>query len=779
MPAARKLYPAIVVGGMAISPAFGQEQIETVVVTANAPLPGSNIDADKIAGEVETLSMGSLARDRQQDTLPNAVATQLSSVSINAEQGNQFQPDFLYRGFEASPVSGVAEGIAVYQDGVRLNESFGDNVNWDLIPEFAVETFAVQSNNPVFGLNTLGGAVTLNMKSGLSFSGAEAELSAGSFGNVTGDAEYGTRFGKFAFYAGFGGVTDDGFRYRSPTRLLQGYSDLAYEDGPLTLHVSLSGASNSIAAVGPTPVELLAQDSRMVFTSPQRMQNEMQQTQFRGTWQGNDGLTFSFNSYWRHFHQSLVDGNTTDVDYCENDAAWLCLGGDDRFPNDVLFDKSGNPVQASVLPNGATPGETDFTHTDTNTVGGAAQLSWATSLGGHGNNLVIGASVDHGDTNYSAFGELGTLLDSLKVVGAGVIIDEAQNPNASPPIETPVHLDAQNSYGGIYAMDVFDITPVLSWTLSGRLNTAGLKVTDLRGTALDGEHTFLRFNPGTGIAYKLSPELTTYAGYSESNRAPTAGELSCADPAAPCILDAFLVSDPALKQVTSRTYELGLRGRFTVPALDGQFTWNIGAYRTDADNDIRLLATDINGFGFFANAGTTRHQGVDAHLGYRDARWKLAANYSYLDVTFRDALVLSSNSPAANGDGVIFVRPGDRIPLNPVHRLTFTADYAILPAWSIGVDLRLQGSEYLAGDDSNQERQLPGFATANLRSAYALDARFSVYGEIQNLFDRRYYTYGAFTALDGLPPNFNLTDPRTYSPAPGRLFFAGVRAALD
>jgi iron complex outermembrane recepter protein len=49
--------------------------------------------------------------------------------------------------------------------------------------------------------------------------------------------------------------------------------------------------------------------------------------------------------------------------------------------------------------------------------------------------------------------------------------------------------------------------------------------------------------------------LTTYAGHSEADRAPTASELSCADPTSACLLDAFLVSDPNPKQVVSRTVE--------------------------------------------------------------------------------------------------------------------------------------------------------------------------------------------------------------------------------
>jgi iron complex outermembrane recepter protein len=753
--------------------------IETVVVTGVSPLPGTTIDADKIAGDIQTLSVSDLTRDQQKNVLPNAIATQLSSVNLNDEQGSQFQPDFVYRGFEASPISGVAEGIAVYQDGVRLNESFGDNVNWDLVPEFAVNHFTLESNNPVFGLNALGGAVTLEMKNGLDFSGAQAELSGGSFGNITGDAEYGAQFGKFGFYLGVGGTHDDGFRYQSPTTLRQAYSDLAYETGSLTLHLAVSGALNDIAAVGPTPVEMLAQDPRAVFTYPQAMRNESELAQFHGIYQVNDVLNFSFNTYYRHFHQRLVDGNTTDVNYCSNDGLQLCLEGAYNFPDDALNDTAGNIVPASVLPAGATPGESDYTKTVTNSLGVAGQVSLSAPIGDHANSFVIGASVDSGITNYSAYGELGTLTSSLQVVGSGIIIDQTNSTTAQPPIEAPVAVGAKNTYSGFYAIDVFDVTPSLSWSLSGRFNAAQITLVDHSGDTLNGSHSFTRFNPGTGLTYKITDQITAYAGYSESNRAPTAGELSCADPTSPCLLDAFLVSDPNLKQVVSHDYEFGLRGGFGVAILPGTFTWKAGAYRTDSANDILLLATDINGFGYFQNAGTTRHQGFDLHLGYKDSRWKLQANYSYLEASFRDPEILSSNSPSADANGLVYVSPGDRVPMNPSNRLTSSADYAVTSAWSVGGDVRLQSGEYLVGDESNQQPKLPGFTTVNIRTNYQINSYFSVFGEVQNLLDRTYYTYGSFTQLDGLPPNFNLSNPRTYSPSPGRLFFAGVRANLD
>ena len=748
--------------------------IHTVTVIGAAPLPGMSIDADKAPGEVQTLSVSGLDRDRLIEVLPNLISTQLSNVSLNDEQGSQYQPDFVYRGFEASPISGIAEGLAVYQDGVRLNEALGDNVNWDLVPEFAIRSVTVQSNNPVFGLNTMGGVVTLAMKSGLDNQGLDAELSGGSFGNVTGNAGFGAKFGDFGVYLALGGLHDDGFRYQSPTTLRQAYGDLAYRHGGLTLHLSLSGASNDIAAVGPTPVEMLAQDPKAIFTYPQSMRNRMGTAQLRGSYVANDAVTVSANAYYRRFDQHLIDGNTAGVDVCANDPTQLCLEGDYLSPDDALHDSHGNPVPANVLPAGSTPGETDFTRTATNTYGAALQVAVSAPLAGHANNLVIGASIDRGETDYSAYGELGTLQDSLQVVGSGVIIDQGQSSTAQPPIETPVSIHARNTYTGLYAIDVLDLTPRLSWTLSGRLNLATINLRDLVGTALNGDHSFSRFNPGTGLTYKITPNVTAYAGYSESNRAPTAGELSCADPTSPCLLDAFLVSDPPLKQVVSHNVDFGLRGHFGAGA-SGAVTWNVSAFRTDADDDILLLATDINGFGFFQNAGQTRRQGIDLHLGYRDPHWTINASYSYLDATFREAQTLSSNSPAADVDGLIHVVPGDRLPLNPANRATLSIDYAATRLWSIGGDVRWQSAQYLVGDESNEEPRLPGFVTVNLRTAYQLGPHVELFGEVRNLLDRRYYTYGAFTGLDGLPPSVSLTDPRTYSPSAPRSFTIGGR----
>jgi iron complex outermembrane recepter protein len=777
--AAARSAPAAV-GGPSNVPSTPSLILPTVEVVGVTPLPGSGVDIDKVPANVQSLGSQQLYPTGQNDLLPTAAARQLSQVNLNAEQGSQFQPDFVYRGFEASPIGGIPQGVAVYQNGVRINEAFGDTVNWDLIPQFAVNRMTIQGNNPVFGLNALGGAVAIEMKNGFDFHGFEGQLEGGTYGNINGYAEEGAQFGNFAFYGAIGGTHDDGFRDHSPSNLTQGYWDLGWAKDAWTAHLSVAAADDFIGAVGPTPVQLLEENPRAVFTYPQWMHNEAELVQLTSTWQPTNSVLVSGDFYYRHFSQHLVDGNTTDTTTCLNNAAFFCLEGNDLFPADALFDSHGNLVPTSVLPPNATPGEIDFTNTDTNTIGSGLQARFTNALFGRENTLVFGTTVDHSDTNYTAHGELGTLGPTLEVTGSGVIIDQGLSPTASPPIEQPVDVDGTNNYFGLFATDTLDITPRLAATVSGRLNLAWIGLQDLTGIApeITGNNFYGHFNPGVGLTYKLGGGVTAYGGWSESNRAPTPGELTCSNPRTPCILDAFLVADPTLKQVVSQTFEAGLRGRLTPAPIPGELHWNLGVYRTNAYNDILLLATQVNGFGFFSNVGETRRQGIEAGLSYNWHKWTVNLNYSYLDAVFLDNLTLSSNSPAANANGDIFVHPGDTIPLMPRNRVVLDVEYQATPQWSIGADAKFVGSQFLVGDESNQEPQLPAYGVVNLHTALKVNRWATFFVEVDNLFNRTYYTYGTFTQLDGLPPNFDLTDPRTLSPSPGRVAYAGLKVTF-
>ena len=772
--------------------------VETITVVGTTPLPGAGIDRDKVPSNVQVISGEDLRRDGNID-LTGALGSRLASVNLTPEQGNPLQPDFQYRGFDASPIQGAedGQGIAVYQNGVRVNEAFGDLMNWDLVPQFAVNRTTLFSADPVFGLNAIGGALVLEMKNGFNSPGGSLELSGGSFGRITGTAQWGVQSGNFASYIGARGYADNGFRDHSQSSLNQVYADVGAETGQGTLHLSYAGASNTLQGVGPTPVELLAQDRSSVFTYPQAIRNNVSLLTLSGSYKplADDRLTLNGTLYYRRFSQRLVDGNTTDAsdEGCENDSdnpdgAFLCLG----TTGNTLYDRTGHPVPDFLGPaiaSGAnvTYGEIDRTETDTDGLGGTVQATWTQPLWGHGNHFVFGGSLDHGDTSYRADSELGTLGADLLVHGTGFIIDQLANPqSAAQALDAglligPTDLQATNNYYGIFLTDTFDVTDALSVTFNGRYNLAQIDLSDRLGTGLNGHHRYDRFNPGGGVTYKITPEITVYASYAEANRVPTPGELACADPARPCILDGFLVADPELKQVVARTYEAGVRGHFAAPALDGRFNWNLGVFRTDSQNDILDVATELfsTGQGFFTNAGNTRRQGVEAGLGFRSGDWSLDADYSLVDATFRSRITLPSTSPFADPDtGDITVQPGNHLPLIPRHRFTLSAEYQMTPNWQVGADLKVQSSEYLLGDDSNQGQQIAGSQVVNLHSSWAITKWFTVFGEIDNVFGDRYYTFGGFTQLDGLPPSFQLTDTRTFTPSAPRAFFAGVRATF-
>ncbi|HEV2677424.1 MAG TPA: TonB-dependent receptor [Aliidongia sp.] len=770
--------------------------VETITVVGTTPLPGAGIDRDKVPSNVQVLSDQDLHRDGTID-LAGTLGNRLSSVNLTPEQGNPLQPDFQYRGFDASPILGAedGQGLAVYQNGVRINEAFGDLMNWDLVPQFAVNRTTLFSADPVFGLNAIGGALVLEMKNGFNAPGGSLELSGGSFGRIVGTAQWGIQSGDFASYVGVRGYADNGFRDHSLSAINQVYADVGAETGQGTLHLSYAGSSNNLQGVGPTPVELLDQDRSAVFTYPQSIRNDASLLTLSGSYKPLDQLTLNGTLYYRRFSQRLVDGNTTDAsdDGCANptdnpDGAFLCLG----TAGNTLYDRTGHPVPdflAAAIASGGnvTYGEIDRTETDTDGLGGTLQATLTRPFLGHGNHLAIGGSLDHGDTSYRATSELGSLGANLLVNGSGFIIDQLANPeSAAQALDAglligPTSLQATNDYYGLYLTDTFDVTDTLSITVNGRYNLARIDLSDRLGTGLNGHHRYDRFNPGGGITYKVASWMTVYASYSEANRVPTPGELACADPTRPCILDGFLVADPDLKQVVARTYEAGVRGKFGLPALDGRVTWNLGLFRTSSENDILDVATASfsTGQGYFTNAGSTRRQGIEAGFGFKSADWSFDADYSLIDATFRTRISLPSNSPFADPDtGDITVLPGNRLPLIPRHRLSLSAEYQATSNWQVGADLKVQSSEYLQGDDSNQGPRIDGSHVVNLHSSWAITENVTLFGEIDNLFGEKYYSFGGFTQLDGLPPSFQLSDTRTFNPAAPRAFFAGLRATF-
>jgi iron complex outermembrane recepter protein len=365
----------------------------------------------------------------------------------------------------------------------------------------------------------------------------------------------------------------------------------------------------------------------------------------------------------------------------------------------------------------------------------------------HGNHFVVGVSVDHGRTQFTGTSELGTIDQNLFVSGVGVFIDQ---PAADI---SPVGLLALNTYTGVYATDTFDITPLLSLTAGGRYNVAQISLTDETGQSplLTSSEHYQRLSPVVGLTYKITPNLTAYAGYSEANLAPTPLELGCADPSHPCMIDNFLISDPPLQQVVAQTYEAGLRGQIstgsTAPLVTKEgttgatekpslLTWSLGVFHTTTRNDIISVASAVVPFfGFFQNAAKTLREGVEAKVNYTWDRWTFGANYTFINAVYDTNLVSPSpNNPFSDANGNIFVSPGDHIPAIPNQRFKVSAEYQITDAWKFGGDLVVFGSQYLIHDDANQNPKVPPYWVVNLHSSYQVAKNVEVFGLIQNLF---------------------------------------------
>jgi iron complex outermembrane receptor protein len=766
-PTARRASPRPVARTAANS---GKPKPGRIFVYPTSPGASGSIDVDKIPASVNAVDPTQIKRTGSLN-IADALQQYVPGVNLSEVTGNPFQPNIEFRGYVASPLAGTPQGLAVYQNGVRINEAFSDTVNWDAIPTAAIRSALVVTNNPAFGLNALGGAVNLQMKDGFTYQGAEVDVMGGSFGRIQGSAQWGkTIDNNWAVYGALEGAHDNGFRNFSSSDIRRFYGDVGYRFEGNEFHVNMGVADNHLAGPSAVPIELLQNYWGATYTTPQTSANKVGYVNLTGKVEATPTWTFEGTAHVRGFNQNTQDGNPTDAQACGADPALLCFG-DATTPAIGL-----NGAQlANPFPAGAVLGEIDRTTTRSTTFGISGQATNSDQLFGHENRLVFGATYDASVTHFDATSEIATFGPDFVATGSGVFL-------GSNGKLGPVSLRTVNQYQGLYALDTFNVTDAFAITAGGRYNAARVTLEDQLGTALNGDHTYDRFNPVIGGTYKITPELSAYAGYSEANRVPTPLELGCADPNRPCLIAAFLVSDPDLKQVVSKTVEAGFRG--TRDLNIGQLGWKIGGFRaTNYDDILAVPIAGQQGFGFFQNVGSTRRQGLEAEISLKSSTVQFHASYAFVDARFLDAVQVSSNSPTAvlNG-GVIQVLPGNQIPAIPRHRIKAGVEYAVTDAWKVGGDALWVSSQYFVGDEANLETRLPGYAVLNLHTSYQVTRNLQLYGKVDNVFDNRYANYGTFFDTGALPNFANggnpFTDPRSLSPARPRAFYAGARVTF-
>ncbi|MEH3143854.1 MAG: TonB-dependent receptor [Methylobacterium frigidaeris] len=803
--AAQAPVPAPVAAGAAAG-TIALDQIDIVAVTPVSGTgagigSGASLPLSKVPSTVETVTARDFAVDRATLNPLFTLDRRVPGVNLSDAQANSNRQTLTYRGFVASPVQGVPQGLAVYQNGVRINEAFGDVVNWDLIPQVAINRIDIVTGNPVFGLNALGGAVNIEMKNGFTWQGSEFTVLGGSDGRIAGTFQHGVAAGPWSFYFAGEGLRDAGWRFQSPSEIGRVYADVGYRAQDSEFHLIASGANTFFGAAAATPVDLLRGDERAIFTYPQTTSNQVGQIQLNGRVNITPTWDLAGNAYYRRFSQVYVDGNDADLEQCSTQSSYrgfLCLEDDGftRAPNQTArqfrdqFALTGR--NGGLIPYRAnTPyGTLDRTRTEASGWGGSLQATNRDRIGGFGNTFIVGGSIDVAHYGFASYSTLGYINPDLSVG----ISPQVPGVGTVPGIGTeylrtlgsvgyqPTRLQGDNLYMGLYATDTIDLTDRLSLTAGARLNFARITTSDLTGQApeINGQHYFTRINPVVGATFRVTPTLSVYGSYSESNRAPTPLELSCANPNRPCLLANSLVADPPLQQVVGQTYEAGLRGAVPDFHEGGLLSYKLGLFRTDLTNDIISLASTIQGRGYFVNVPGTRRQGLEVAAEYASERWSVYANYALIDATFRFAGVLASpNNPFADDDGNIAVRPGNRIPLVPEHQIKAGFTYAVTPYWTVGANAQVFSSSFFQGDESNLNRKLPAYWSANLNTSFRLTDQVELFGLVTNLFNRRYANFGTFaerTEPGELFANrFAINDPRTIVLVQPLSVYGGVR----
>ncbi|MGD2167012.1 MAG: TonB-dependent receptor [Gammaproteobacteria bacterium] len=744
--------PALSIALLAAA-AEGQQPTEEIEVIGQTPL-GAGVNADQIAANVQ-VATGDEIREQRALGLADFMRRNLAGVFVNEAQSNPLQPDLQYRGFVGSPLLGLPQGIAVYQDGVRINEAFGDTVNWALIPDSAIDTvYLMPGSNPLFGLNALGGAISITTKDGFTSPGSRAKVYGGSFGRMGLEAETGGFVNdRLSYFVTGSYLEEDGWRAFSPTEATQLFGKFGWDFDATTLHLSMNLADTDLTGNGAAPVQLLELDRKAIFTRPDQTENELVLVNLDLEHEVSESLSLTGNFYIRRSDVSTYNGDDSDFEECETLPGFMCEEEDDE--EELLLDRNDQPVVADDALDGATVNRTD---TRQDGIGFGLQAAWTGDLGDRGNQLVAGVAYDETDIEFTASTELGMLDATRLAVPGGVFVVEAYT-----------DLDARTRTISLFFTDTLSLSDRIDVTVSGRYNETDITLRDQLGTALNGDHVFSRFNPAVGLTARVGSGSSFYASYSESNRAPTPIELTCADELDPCRLPNAFLADPPLEQVVAETLEFGVRGQWR--GAD----WSAGVFRTMNKDDILFISAGaLTNRGYFDNVGRTRRDGVELSIqGQVGDRVSWFANFTKLEASFREFVALPSpNNPTAV-DGEVPVEPGDSLPLVPDRLLKGGLRAQLTDRLTVGADFIGGGDFHMRGDEGNDVDRIGRYFVVNLRGDLSLSDRVRVFVNVDNLLDEEYETFGLFGEPDEvLGEEFD--DSRYFSPAAPRAAWLGV-----
>ena len=773
--------------------------LEGVTVIGNTPIHGVGIEKNRIAAAVQSANSEELEKSQALNVAEH-LRYNFSSVTINEAVNNPFQPDVQYRGFTASPLLGLPQGLSVYVNGVRFNEPFGDTVNWDLLPEGSIDSINLfAGSNPVFGQNTLGGALSIKTKNGFDNEGSQIETSIGNDGRFNVELQTGGNDGEYGYYVIGNYYEEDGWRDHSPTEVQQALANLSWRGEESALDLTVAANNNTMIGNGAAPIGLMEAEGReSIFTQPDQTETNLSLLTLSGDTWLDDNTQLAGNVFYRRNKVKTLNGDDSDYSACLVDAnnavqsgfetgdalggnqVSLCeFEGDEDAPllsdyEAVEFrggddDDSLTDVDAALAAqvqgdDEIFDGTLNTSETKMESFGLGSQVTFLDDWNGKENQLTVGGSIDYSQIDFQSDTEFAELRnedgEDRGVTGVGLYDNESS-----------VRLETDVTYVGFFATDTLALNDQLDLTLSARYNYTKIDMVGIGEENLDltGEHVFKRLNPAVGLAYQSSEHLSYYGSYSESSRAPTPAELSCADPNDPCKLPNGFVSDPPLEQVVAKSFEVGVRGN------SAGYGWSAGAFHTTNHDDIIFQnAGSTASEGYFANVGETRRMGLELAANKRYENIAIGISYTWMDATFQTPYnSVSNNNPLGDTRSV---EKGDSIPGLPEHNIKLVADWAATPKLDIGAEVTYQSSQFYRGDEANENEKVDGFALLNLRTTYKLNNTFELFGRIDNVFDKEYETFGVYGEADEVLEDQGIDDYRFVGPGKPRSGVVGIRA---
>ncbi|QDC47570.1 TonB-dependent receptor [Candidatus Methylopumilus universalis] len=781
----------------------------TINVYSATPLPSLGLPLNIIPANIQIATPKAI-NAQSGVSLADYMSTNMQSVSVTEMGGNPWQPEVTFRGYSASPLLGMPQGMSTYVDGVRVNEPFGDVTLWDKIPNFAIGGMQlVPGSNPMYGLNTLGGAIAIQTKSGRQAQGVGIEAEYGSWNRQRALVEYGgvSKDGSMDFYIGHQTTKEDGWRQFSPSHLNQTFAKTGWQSEKTKLDLSYIGTDNKLIGNGFTPEHMLSGDRDQIHTRPDWSNNYYHHLALNGSHWVNNDVMLSGNAYYRKSNRHTKNGDLYESE--------MAHGGTHEIYGSRIT-CAGEDEDACELKGSAL----NTTHTKQDNYGLAGQVAFNQDFMGKKNQFIVGTGFDYSlirfkqneRVNISSESEAETITVGGVPITEPTVFDSSREPLLAgagllPQTQT-TGLTGKQWTASLFATDTLSLND--KWHVNAGVRYNHTKVDNddtLRGSlaqsprSLTAVDDYKRLNPTIGITHTPTDRLSVFGTYSESSRAPTSIELGCSNPDYGCLLPSAMADDPPLKQVVAKTYDFGARG-----SLTDEVKWNASIYHAMNHQDLQFIrAGNSTSRGYYNNVGRTQRQGLDLGLSGQHDQFKWSTSYSYIRATFDSdfSLVNSSNSSAPNVDpnkNIYNVTKGDKMPSIPAHQFKARAQYDVTPKWSVGTNIVYFSDQFVIGNENNEHQantanclgasgtlrdnkaacgsgKISDYTVVNLDTQYNFGGGWKAFAKAINIFDNDYYVAGrlAETMFDASGAYNNEIKSRGVIPGAPRAAWIGMR----